>query len=242
MSAALIVSRKNWNCVQFYYKSFGNINVHEVPLTGIYTKTVQHNHEHFVSFQTFCLYPYFEDKPLDAGKVFSGLALFAILSIPLFLITVVMNGLSHALVSVRRLRDFLFAQEIERCADDVSNDDNGDVTVKPMNGDLNMKESGSHEEQEVLVTDRAEYSGISGKAVVAGNVPPVVNVDADDDSECVKSHHIEDERQETGDMIDDRNIGDGIVVEISNGCFAWDANTKLPIIRNLNVQIGKGNL
>jgi ABC-type multidrug transport system fused ATPase/permease subunit len=66
------------------------------------------------AFQTFCLYPYFEEKPMAASKVFTVLAIFNIFTLPLFIITFVINTVSHAVVSTNRLHRFLAAPEVEQ--------------------------------------------------------------------------------------------------------------------------------
>jgi len=58
------------------------------------------------------LYHYLEKDPLNAGKVFSGLALFAIFSAQLFIITLMINVFSQARISVTRLCSFLLLQEV----------------------------------------------------------------------------------------------------------------------------------
>lgn len=79
-----------------------------------------------LQFQTFVLYPYIEEKPLRAAKVFSCLALFNILSLPLYLVTMIINIMSHAKVSTDRLSAFLLAPEIE-AAEPLSTDRQADL-------------------------------------------------------------------------------------------------------------------
>lgn len=62
--------------------------------------------------QTFVLYPHIEQKPMEVGKIFSGLALFSILTLPLYIITMVINITVAACVSTKRLVPFLLAPEL----------------------------------------------------------------------------------------------------------------------------------
>ena len=64
-------------------------------------------------FQTFLLYPYLEDTPLDAGKALSTLALFNVLRLPTILFTAFINSLINANVSAKRLMPYLLADDAE---------------------------------------------------------------------------------------------------------------------------------
>ena len=66
------------------------------------------------------MYDFFEpDTPLNAGKVFAVVAMFNLLSLPLFSTTFVINAMSHAAVSVKRLQQFLAQAELP-CTCDAS--------------------------------------------------------------------------------------------------------------------------
>ena len=63
--------------------------------------------------QTFSVYPYIENKPLQASKIFSGLALFNIMGLPLYLVTLIINVVTHAKISTDRILPFLLSPEAE---------------------------------------------------------------------------------------------------------------------------------
>ena len=50
---------------------------------------------------------------MEVGKVFAGLALFTILTLPLYVITMVINITVSACVSTKRLLPFLLAPELD---------------------------------------------------------------------------------------------------------------------------------
>lgn len=50
---------------------------------------------------------------MEVGKVFAGLALFSLLTMPLYIITMVINITVAACVSTRRLVPFLLAPELD---------------------------------------------------------------------------------------------------------------------------------
>ncbi|XP_046564179.1 ATP-binding cassette sub-family C member 9-like [Haliotis rubra] len=62
---------------------------------------------------TFILYPYMETEPLTAGRTFSTLALFNMLSTPLQLLTIFAASFANAKVSGARLVPYLLSQEVE---------------------------------------------------------------------------------------------------------------------------------
>lgn len=62
---------------------------------------------------TFLTYHWIEGKTLTANKVFSGVALFNILLIPLLVVSLAVNALSHARVSCRRMNSFLEMDEVK---------------------------------------------------------------------------------------------------------------------------------
>ncbi|XP_055997063.1 ATP-binding cassette sub-family C member 8-like isoform X2 [Ostrea edulis] len=66
---------------------------------------------------TFVLYPSLEESPLNVGKALSTLALFNILTIPMALFTYFITTFITARVSMKRLVNFLLAEENEGLAD-----------------------------------------------------------------------------------------------------------------------------
>ncbi|CAG2164179.1 unnamed protein product, partial [Oppiella nova] len=66
-----------------------------------------------VTLVTFAIYPYIEGKSLTAGHVFTGLALFNQLTVPLYIIPVVIPIMISAIVSTKRLAKFLSLPEVD---------------------------------------------------------------------------------------------------------------------------------
>lgn len=65
---------------------------------------------------TFLTYQWIEGETLTANKVFSGVALFNILLIPLLVVSLAVAAISHARVSCRRMNAFLEMNEVENVA------------------------------------------------------------------------------------------------------------------------------
>lgn len=62
---------------------------------------------------TFTLYPYLEDKPLKASTVFTSIALFNQITVPLYIVPLVIPMLISAIVSNRRLSAYFTSREIQ---------------------------------------------------------------------------------------------------------------------------------
>ena len=60
---------------------------------------------------------------MEVGKVFAGLALFSLLTMPLYIITMVINVTVAACVSTKRLVPFLLAPELDDKISEVEQSD-----------------------------------------------------------------------------------------------------------------------
>ncbi|UZJ53839.1 hypothetical protein CBS101457_003159 [Exobasidium rhododendri] len=70
----------------------------------------------FVSLSTFIVYSATTDKPLTADVIFPALSLYQLLSFPLAMLAGIVAAIIQALVSARRLEDFLDAGELDENA------------------------------------------------------------------------------------------------------------------------------
>ena len=61
---------------------------------------------------TFTVYPFLEDKPLEAGKVFSSVALFNLMAVPIIAVPMIVGIIAHAYVSTKRLSRYLATPEL----------------------------------------------------------------------------------------------------------------------------------
>ncbi|RCI15841.1 hypothetical protein L249_2959 [Ophiocordyceps polyrhachis-furcata BCC 54312] len=75
----------------------------------------------FVSCSTFTVFVLTQDRPLTTDIVFPALALFNLLTFPLAVLPMVITAVVEASVAVRRLTDFLTAEELQSDA----------ITIKP---------------------------------------------------------------------------------------------------------------
>ncbi|TIB16346.1 hypothetical protein E3P89_00354 [Wallemia ichthyophaga] len=96
-----------------------------------------------VSFTTFWVYSVTSKEPLTSDKIFPGLAIFQLLSFPLFMISNIITSTIESAVSVDRLKDFLLAGELDPEAklQVIPNDINvGEEVVRISHGDFAWSE------------------------------------------------------------------------------------------------------
>lgn len=81
----------------------------------------------FVSLATFASFSYFSTEPLTAQRIFVSLSLFNLITWPLIVFPMVVNDLIQALISARRIREFLVAPDLEAAA--VRREPEGDPAI-----------------------------------------------------------------------------------------------------------------
>jgi hypothetical protein len=67
-----------------------------------------------VTLVTFGVYSQVESEPLTSAKIFTGLALFNQMLVPLFILPITVNVVVKGVVSTRRLAEFLSTPSLER--------------------------------------------------------------------------------------------------------------------------------
>ncbi|KAH8041665.1 hypothetical protein HPB51_017467 [Rhipicephalus microplus] len=128
---------------------------------------------------TFSLYSVIEGRPLTPAQVFSGLALFNQLTVPLYIIPVVIPIVINAIVSTKRLSEFLSQPEVGTEAPWRKKDDTPKAVVEfhPESGSvlLNIRDSelldkflaSTGDDSDVFLSDA--YSPIDSPAVINMN-------------------------------------------------------------------------
>lgn len=128
---------------------------------------------------TFSLYSVIEGRPLTPSQVFSGLALFNQLTVPLYIIPVVIPIVINAIVSTKRLSEFLNQPEVGSDAPWRKKEDTPKATVEfiPESGSvlLNIRDSellekflgSAGEDSDVFLSEA--YSPIDSPAVINMN-------------------------------------------------------------------------
>lgn len=98
---------------------------------------------------TFLLYSKMSGEFLTANKVFSGVALFNLLLIPLVVVTMIVGAISHAKVSCKRINDFLEMNEVEKAITDFSDGEHQATAVQVVDGNYSWKVSIEDDNEEI---------------------------------------------------------------------------------------------
>ncbi|XP_053208488.1 ATP-binding cassette sub-family C member 8-like isoform X2 [Panonychus citri] len=179
---------------------------------------------------TFVLYPYIEGEPLQSTKVFTGLALFNQLTVPLYIIPVVVPIIISSLTSSRRLSKFLSQPEID-CNVPWRQDD-CDCIIK--DNDEDEDEDDQNEDKD----DESEDGNANKKSTYPnGNVLIV-----DDDGDVGESEQQLTKKTATIKGSVKGDCDGETAVRIRNGLFAWSNNKEIDNLRDINVAIPKSKL
>ncbi|CAD5112740.1 DgyrCDS1959 [Dimorphilus gyrociliatus] len=121
---------------------------------------------------TFLIYRWIEGKTLTANKVFSGVALFNILLIPLLVVSLAVNALSHARVSCRRMNTFLEMNEVESVFIPLTKADRElNTLLEISNGNFSWKHSTDKSEDQEIILSSINLTIKKGSlTVIAGPV------------------------------------------------------------------------
>ncbi|XP_070560016.1 ATP-binding cassette sub-family C member 9-like [Ptychodera flava] len=191
-----------------------------------------------VTLVSFGLYPYLYNTPLTPEVAFSSVALFNQLNIPLMLVPMVIGFTVNTMVSVRRLRKFFIAAEIEGKED-------GRPRFKWGTG---IDYKGDLDEDDVMTKEKDMNS--SGDVQVNGHSPfkspevfPEVKVK---DKRAPRKYRISGdfETHEQEITLDEMPSGmsDEVAIKITNGGFSWESDSSEPYLSNINIEIPTGKL
>ncbi|XP_066268189.1 ATP-binding cassette sub-family C member 9-like isoform X2 [Branchiostoma lanceolatum] len=175
----------------------------------------------FTTLLTFGLYTLITNEPLTAGKAFSSLALFNILEVPLMVLPMVTRVTVNAVVSNRRLGKFFVAPEVDGTDQEMRGESSSEVNFafvpsedQRSSLDINTGQLGS----ETFENDNTDIQ----MNFVNGFVPS------------------EDQRSPLD--IKTFELNDNTAIQVEDGSFAWDLESKQPILTDLYISIPQGKL
>ncbi|XP_064461285.1 ATP-binding cassette sub-family C member 9-like [Ornithodoros turicata] len=116
---------------------------------------------------TFSMYSLVEGKQLTPAKVFSGLALFNQLTVPLYIIPFVIPIVINAVVSTRRLADFLNVPEIDSGAPWRKRESKAALKINPESGSVML------DIKDTELLERCLGTNEDGDLLGHSNSPPV---------------------------------------------------------------------
>ncbi|XP_042877609.1 ATP-binding cassette sub-family C member 9-like isoform X1 [Penaeus japonicus] len=224
-----------------------------------------------VSLVTFGLYSILEDVALEPARVFSGLALFNQLTVPLFILPIIVSHTIRAKNSTRRLQEFLSLQEVEGPRTPKTPitlrplgvlrggggggkgraGGRGKVCRTPRNSkgeglldDLRQNRLGRVVEESRPTSTCSEVSNASSvsKKSSKENGSSPFSVDLNSDSEEELEFEGWKKRRSAGGNGDRGSDGRKVAVRIQSGSFAWDSSCRHSVLENITTDVPAGGL
>nr|XP_027220471.1 ATP-binding cassette sub-family C member Sur-like [Penaeus vannamei] len=224
-----------------------------------------------VCLVTFGLYSLLEGAALEPARVFSGLALFNQLTVPLFILPIIVSHTIRAKNSTRRLQEFLNMQEVEGPRTPKT-----PITLRPMGilrggvgggakgraggrgkvcrtprnskgegllDDLRQNRLGRVVEESRPTSTCSEISNASSvsKKSSKENGTSPFSVDLNSDSDEELEFEGWKKRRSGGNG---ERGGDGrkVAVRIQSGSFAWDPTCRHSVLENITTEVPAGGL
>ncbi|KAK3084802.1 hypothetical protein FSP39_019339 [Pinctada imbricata] len=221
---------------------------------------------------TFIIYPYLEDAPLDLGKAMSTLALFNVLLIPIVLFTLFCTTVITANVSAKRLVPFFLAEECEGIGGHSSKQHTATIGTETEENEaikldtfVEMRNGGGKttlRKDDDLMSSQSSLGSTLSRAITPshsrqnsrGSLLDIIDPHRRHSSTGLTSEVTKEpssRRRHTSGVStgDEEEIADCVtlveprmVIEISNGNFSYDLNTKEVYLRNVNLKIPTGKL
>ncbi|CAM1323224.1 Sur (predicted) [Pycnogonum litorale] len=186
-----------------------------------------------VALVTFGVFSLIEGRPLTPSDVFTGLALFNQLTVPLFIFPIVIPIAVSAIISTRRLENFLSSTEVHSFfSNSHSKDDKESVEYQPeANGSIPMVEIKRGNMDDTVLTTM--------EAVTEENEDELDGVFLPDKSPA------EDETDVF--LPDDYNVTltdslSDITVSVRNSSFKWSSEDSSEVLRDITFDVPTGKL
>ncbi|XP_054166952.1 ATP-binding cassette sub-family C member 9-like [Oppia nitens] len=193
-----------------------------------------------VTLVTFAIYPYIEGKPLSASHVFTGLALFNQLTVPLYIIPVVIPIMISAVISTKRLANFLSIPEVDPSIPWRTKT----TTLQRRTNDL------INDEYYVKNETKSSFDGNAGQPIINSNTIITTNNNVNNDMPVIKPKTRVKKKSSSNSV----GATDEVCCRIVNGCFTWsldnndDKNADIDcmcqqyVLNNINIAIPKDKL
>ncbi|XP_071806257.1 ATP-binding cassette sub-family C member 9-like [Asterias amurensis] len=173
-----------------------------------------------VTLLTFGTYPALSGEDLTPDKSFSAMALFNLMTGPLFMLPMITTHLVNGIISTARLQRFFMAQEVEMQS---AGNDWRERDYKNTDHGMDNDYVGRHNKNgydDNHIDEVNETSSILPKVVVSKrSIKYGV-------THTTKLSH----------------VPRSVAIKITDGNFTWDKNSKRPILSNINVDIPAGEL
>ncbi|XP_067013510.2 ATP-binding cassette sub-family C member Sur, partial [Anabrus simplex] len=170
-----------------------------------------------VTLVTFGMYFVLESEALSASSVFTGLALFNQLTVPLFIFPITVPIIISAMVSTSRLEEYLSLPETSRVV-------NSEAKQSPLEENIQARESSGNVTKESNGDEpEARRDSVFG----------LLDIMEDDDEDATETH------EESLVPLEDKTDS---AVLVQNGCFTWSSDTYKSVITLPTLSVPKGKL
>ncbi|XP_038053890.1 ATP-binding cassette sub-family C member 9-like isoform X2 [Patiria miniata] len=192
----------------------------------------------FVTLTAFGSYTILSGEPLTPDVTFSSFALFSIAMTVISKLPSALASYVNALISSRRLQDFLSAPEVEKRFEDGS-DDIGDARgpLSPVYEEVNTFD-------DVTIKHSRRFLARKRRESDTGGLLPATPLPLKKDSIPSPSPSSTSPSDQDSDnkRINIDGLPSNVAVKIENGSFSWDLDRNVPVISNINVEIPAGKL
>ncbi|KAG1650730.1 Multidrug resistance-associated protein 1 [Nymphon striatum] len=185
-----------------------------------------------VALLTFAIFSLIEGRPLTPADAFTGVALFNQLTVPLFIFPIVIPIAISAVISTRRLEEFLNLSEVHSFFPSEEEKHEETVEYQPVSNEIPMVELKQPNMDETVITTME-----------------ALTEEAEDDSDGV---FLPDESHETkngsvqnhNEFVSVEKSSDDFLstVTVHDGTFKWSYSDSLPVLQNINITVPSGKL
>ncbi|CAL4064790.1 unnamed protein product, partial [Meganyctiphanes norvegica] len=205
-----------------------------------------------VSLVTFGLYSLLEGGALESARVFSGLALFNQLTVPLFILPIILSHTIRAKSSARRLKNFLDSPEVEgpttpkilKSYGIQMNKNNENICEKfSLEAKLTEKLKSIEKtfNNERPISKCSCNSEDSSMGTVKENESQQISLDTTSESE--EELEFEEWRKNKNNTKDCRHDPKSMfAVTLRCGSFTWEARSRLSVLENITAEFPVGFL
>ncbi|XP_072018399.1 ATP-binding cassette sub-family C member 9-like [Amphiura filiformis] len=208
-----------------------------------------------ITLVIFAIYPYLTGNNITPSLMFTVNALVHLLAYPLFKFPTALSNLVNAVVATRRLTKFFTHSEIETAGKTSSQSEEGSNTGQAFQHGSNRKRlkfnwrrrwkgfsSGEEDETTQLIEMKSTHpTHRNGNDLHLKKIVAKMSDSRCDDGridlpeyELLPMYPLKD-----ADYSGIRSC-DSTVIKICEGCFTWDEGSKIPIIKDINIDIEKG--
>ncbi|XP_071784244.1 ATP-binding cassette sub-family C member 9-like [Asterias amurensis] len=198
----------------------------------------------FITLTAFGSFTILSNKPLTPDVTFSSFALFNIAMSVIYNFPTALAYYVNAIISVRRIQEFLSAPEVEKRSDEcVDEYTESKPSLSPIhensNGSSNVtiKRSRRFLARKRRQDENGELLIPATPPALVPATPPALSKDSTPSPSTTSTSPSED-----SDNKKNEGLPSNVAVKVENGYFTWDPETNVPVLSNINLEIPTGKL